>query len=172
MLALLFAGGLKVEVSVLLLIPEIITGLSVVGVLVGNGDQSKIVYNHCAVVLAAKIIIAGLPGVILVISLEGGVDPSKQHLTVGIKGILFTINGFSGNGGCGIASLVSLTIGLEIVPVMIRLIFFASVLVLNGYPLIANHGAVGIYIVIVVVILDQHIGCHLAAVVQPEPVIA
>src|SRR5699024_7377096 len=100
--------------------------------------------------------------------------PAIQHLAFLIESVLLAVDGLCGDGVIRsiLASLICFAVCLEVVPVCIRLILFASILILNSYPLIGYHSASFVYIIVIIVILDQLIYSHLAVIIQPEPVVS
>src|SRR5699024_8874709 len=120
-----------------------------------------------------EVVVRISPGIVIGLALAIAY-PAVEHTSLFIKSVFFAIDGLGGNGafGCAVASLISLAVCLEIVPVVIRLVFLAGVLILNGNPLIGYHGAGLIYIIVVIVVFNQLINGHFAIFIQPEPVVS
>ena len=87
--------------------------------------------------------------------------------------------GIAGGGGkrddfytiAAAGMLDSSSVGLEVIPPGIGLIT-SAVLIWNLPPLIGDHSAYRIYIVIVVVLLDQRASCHSAVGIKIKPVVS
>jgi hypothetical protein len=82
-----------------------------------------------------------------------------------IESILFAIDGFE-FGLTAVTSFVSFTTVLHVVvTILCRIIIIILILVYYFNPGVGNHNTVSVYVVGIVIILNQHIGCHSAALV-------
>ena len=170
---LLRAGSLEVEPTNLVGIPVGIARLLVLSV--SNVAQSDLspADAHSAVVLVAEVVLSLLVRVVIVIrDTVVLLNPAVLHLAVLIEAIGLAVDDSLEDGAGCVAVLVSLTVCLEVVPPNIRLVVFASALVIDSNPTVTNHCAVSVNVVVIVVVLDQAVGSHVASVVKVETVVA
>ena len=170
---LLLTGSLEVEPTNLVGIPVGIARLLVLSV--SNVAQSDLspADAHSAVVLVAEVVLSLLVRVVIVIrDTVVLLNPAVLHLAVLIEAIGLAVDDSLEDGAGCVAVLVSLTVCLEVVPPNIRLVVFASALVVDSNPTVTNHCAVRVNVVVIVVVLDQAVGSHVASVVKVETVVA
>ena len=170
---LLHARGLEVEPANLVGIPVGIARLLGVSICdIGQCNLSP-ADAHCTVVLVAEVVVALLVSVVIVVrDTVILLDPAVLHLAVLIEGIGLAVDDLLEDVARSVGVLVSLAVCLEVVPPNIRLVLLASFLVVDCDPTVANHSAVCIDIVVIVVVLDQAVGSHVACVIEVETVVA
>jgi hypothetical protein len=163
----LLAVGVKVEV--------IAVALAVVVVLLRLGFQIFPSGCHPAAVLQAAVVQPLLPGVIVGQHLAVLVDPAGHHVSLLVEDELRISRGCGQGGGAhavaGTGFLHGLAVGLQVIPPGVRLAV-AAVLIFNLAPLVGDHGARRVHIVVVVVHLHDLAFRHVAVLVQVKPAVA
>ena len=170
---LLLTGALEIEPTDLVLIPEAVARLCIFCIIVGQSDLSP-ANGHSTVVLIAEVVLSLFPSGIAGLSLTIAVtNPAVKHSALAVESVgLAARKGLLEDVLVGIALLQSLAVCLEIVPVDIRLILVACILVVDCDPAVGNHCTVGINIVVLIVVLDKGVGNHNAVLTKIEPVSA
>jgi len=101
------------------------------------------------------------------------VNPTVQHDTILIECVLLSIDGLLAYFVT--AALVCFTIGLHVVVMILSRIILIILILVNYFnPGVGNHNTVSVYVVGLIVILNQFIGSHCATLfgIQPEPVVS
>ena len=123
------------------------------------------------IVPAAEVVVSINPGIVA--GLDGVavlVDPAIEHLAVLIEGILLAVDGLEiGDSHLLVVISVGLSVRAEVEPSVLRA---AVVVGSKGNPLVADHRAVRVDIVVVIAVLDQLIGSHASVGIEIEPVIS
>ncbi len=129
---------------------------------------------HCTVIPVAQVINCTFPAIIVRLSLALLIYPSIEHFTVIIKGISLAVNG-SETDIAVVGSFISFTAGLHIVVMILsRILIFILIFVYYLYPGITNHHTIGVYIIDIIIILNDLFHSHGAAffTIQPVPVVS
>ena len=119
------------------------------------------------------VVFSGLP--VRIIGSQGRiiVYPAIQHLTILIESIFLAIDGLE-SGGAAIFCFVCFTTILHVVVTVLSRIIIILILVNNFNPSVGNHNTVSIYIVGIIIVINQFVGSHCATFfgIKPEPVVS